>query len=134
MEKECETAAADDSNESKTYKCPDTRHSVHFTIAGGRRARRLIAIYFVRLSFILYTAAMGIFKSKTKITLSIEGMTCEHCEMKVRHALDGVEGVKMVFKVDREKNQAIVDIADPEKATTDILLKAVADAGYSGSL
>jgi copper chaperone len=82
----------------------------------------------------LYITEMGIFKSrsKSKITLTVEGMTCEHCETKVRHALDGVEGVKMVTKVDRENNQAIVDIADREKATNEMLIKAISDAGYTG--
>ena len=72
---------------------------------------------------------MSIFGSKNKITLTVEGMTCEHCEQKVRDALSGVAGVKKVVKVDRTANEAIVSV---EGSVADgALAKAVADAGFT---
>ncbi len=72
---------------------------------------------------------MGIFGSKEKINLTVEGMTCEHCEAKVRTALSGVEGVKKVLKVDRTANEAVVSVAGP--VAKGALVKAVTEAGYT---
>lgn len=74
---------------------------------------------------------MGIFGSKEKITLSVEGMTCEHCEMRVRNALAEVDGVKKVVKVDRGASEAVVSVADKESVSKDALVQAVAEAGYT---
>jgi copper chaperone len=76
-----------------------------------------------------YITDMGIFGSKTKMTLTVEGMTCEHCEQKVRSALSGVEGVKKVLKVDRTANEAVISVKSPVAAG--ILAQAVADAGFT---
>ena len=61
-------------------------------------------------------------------TISVEGMTCEHCEQSVEEALQGVSGVTDV-DVDREAEQATVD----GDADTDALVDAVEDAGYTAS-
>ena len=59
-------------------------------------------------------------------TITVEGMTCEHCEQTVDEALHGVEGVSEVT-VDREDERASVDgDADPDE-----LVRAVEDAGYT---
>jgi len=61
-------------------------------------------------------------------TLTVEGMSCEHCEQSVADALGDVEGVTGV-DVDREAESATVEgDADP-----DALVAAVDDAGYSAS-
>lgn len=60
------------------------------------------------------------------ITLTVEGMSCEHCEQTVEEALRGVDGVTDA-SVDQEADQASVDgDADP-----DVLVAAVEDAGYT---
>lgn len=74
---------------------------------------------------------MSIFGSKEKVTLTVEGMTCEHCEMKVRNALADVGGVKKVVKVDRSANEAVVTLSGSSPATTDALVTAVTEAGYT---
>lgn len=59
-------------------------------------------------------------------TITVEDMSCEHCERTVTDALQDVSGVTDV-SVDREAEQASVD------GDTDVsaLVEAVEDAGYT---
>jgi copper chaperone len=59
-------------------------------------------------------------------TITVEGMTCGHCEQTVEEALQGVSGVTDVT-VDRENEQASVD-GDVDAT---VLVEAVEDAGYT---
>lgn len=59
-------------------------------------------------------------------TITVEGMSCEHCEQTVEDALQGVNGVSDV-SVDREAERASVD-GDADVAA---LVEAVEDAGYT---
>lgn len=60
--------------------------------------------------------------------LTVEGMSCGHCEQTVEEALSDVEGVESV-DVDRESAAATVEgDADPDE-----LVAAVEDAGYEAS-
>lgn len=59
-------------------------------------------------------------------TLTVEGMSCEHCEQTVEEALEGVSGVTDA-DADREREEATVD-GDADEAS---LVAAVEDAGYS---
>ncbi|WP_339105269.1 heavy metal-associated domain-containing protein [Haloterrigena salinisoli] len=61
-------------------------------------------------------------------TITVEGMSCEHCEQTVEEALEGVEGVQSV-DVDREAAQATVE-GDAESRE---LVSAVDEAGYDAS-
>lgn len=61
-------------------------------------------------------------------TLTVEGMTCDHCEQTVEEALGGVSGVTEAT-ADRETEQATVESdADPVA-----LVAAVEAAGYEVS-
>ncbi|MDR0400749.1 MAG: cation transporter [Treponema sp.] len=62
-----------------------------------------------------------------KTTLKIEGMSCEHCVMHVKEALEGVGGVKSA-KVSLKTNSA--DVNHDENATRAMMEEAVAEAGY----
>ncbi|MDR0663443.1 MAG: cation transporter [Spirochaetaceae bacterium] len=62
-----------------------------------------------------------------KTTLSIEGMTCEHCVKHVTEALQGVPGVKKA-KVNLKVGKADIDHADG--VNVDALKAAVLEAGY----
>lgn len=65
-------------------------------------------------------------KSMTK-TINIEGMMCEHCEMRVKKALEGVDGVTAV-DVSKDRKNAIVTLSkDVDDA---VLTKAVEDQDY----
>ncbi|WP_324664686.1 heavy-metal-associated domain-containing protein [Haloarcula sediminis] len=59
-------------------------------------------------------------------TLTVEGMSCEHCEQSVADALAEVEGVTDVA-VDHEGASATVE----GDADEDALVAAVDEAGYT---
>jgi len=61
-------------------------------------------------------------------TITVEGMSCEHCEASVSDALESVAGVTAAT-ADREAAQATVE----GEAATDDLLAAVDEAGYDAS-
>ncbi|RDI72037.1 CopZ family metallochaperone [Halopelagius longus] len=61
-------------------------------------------------------------------TITVEGMTCEHCEQTVEEALSDVGGVESAT-ADRESESATVE----GDADDDELVAAVEDAGYEAS-
>jgi copper chaperone CopZ len=61
-------------------------------------------------------------------TITVEGMSCEHCEQTVEEALEGVSGVRNA-EADRTAGRATVD----GDADTEALVAAVADAGYDAT-
>ncbi|MHA1202600.1 MAG: heavy-metal-associated domain-containing protein [Candidatus Heimdallarchaeaceae archaeon] len=63
-----------------------------------------------------------------EIKLKVEGMTCGHCQMTVKKALENVKGVKSA-EVDLENNSALVNYKS-DKVTAENLVLAVVDAGY----
>src|SRR2546430_11253240 len=63
------------------------------------------------------------------LKLRVSGMTCGHCQMKVEKALLGASGVYSAV-VDLSGGEAEVDFND-DTTTTDQLIAAVAQAGYS---
>jgi copper ion binding protein len=67
------------------------------------------------------------FAKTTKTTLSIDGMTCEHCVKHVTDALKAVSGVKKA-KVNLKSGKAEVDHDD--SVGLDALSAAVTEAGY----
>jgi len=64
----------------------------------------------------------------TKATLKIQGMTCNHCVMRVAKALKAVPGVQDA-QVDLQKAEAVVTF-DDGKVASDAFARAVVDAGY----
>ena len=62
------------------------------------------------------------------VTLTVTGMSCEHCEESVVDALEGVDGVTEAT-ADREAEAATVE----GDAETDALIEAVQSAGYEAS-
>ena len=63
-----------------------------------------------------------------KTTLKIQGMTCNHCVMRVAKALKAVPGVQDA-QVDLQKGEASVTF-DEAKATQEKMSIAVVEAGY----
>jgi copper chaperone len=61
-----------------------------------------------------------------EITLKIEGMSCQHCVMSVKKALDGIDGVK---SSDVSIGTARV-VYDELRSDRDKIVKAIQDAGY----
>lgn len=64
----------------------------------------------------------------TRKTLKVQGMTCNHCVMRVQKALKAVPGVQDA-QVDLQKAEAAVTF-DESKVDTSKLATAVVDAGY----
>ena len=60
-------------------------------------------------------------------TLTIDGMSCEHCVSHVKDALQGVGGVQTA-DVSLEGGTARVELS--EDVATDALVEAVQNAGY----
>jgi copper chaperone CopZ len=72
-------------------------------------------------------------KKGEQIRLVVHGMTCNHCEMRVKKALTDVEGVQDA-EVSHTEGQAIV-LVDPKRAVkVDDLIAAVEAAGYQAEL
>ncbi len=63
-----------------------------------------------------------------KVNLKIQGMTCNHCVMRVAKALKAVPGVQDA-QVDLQKAEAAVTY-DDAKVSLDKLSFAVVEAGY----
>ncbi len=64
------------------------------------------------------------------VTLTVSGMTCQHCVAAVRKALQAVDGVEEVTDVSLADNSATVKgVADPRA-----LIAAVQESGYSAAL
>jgi len=64
----------------------------------------------------------------TTTTIKVQGMTCNHCVMRVAKALKAVPGVQDA-KVDLQKAEAVVSY-DDAKVSADKLSTAVVEAGY----
>ncbi|WP_135662546.1 heavy-metal-associated domain-containing protein [Halorhabdus rudnickae] len=62
------------------------------------------------------------------LTITVTGMSCEHCEQSVTEALEDLDGVTEA-SVDREAEQATIE----GDAEPDTLVEAVEDAGYEAS-
>ena len=61
-------------------------------------------------------------------TITVDGMSCEHCERTVEDALEAVEGVTAAT-ADHEAASVTVE----GEADTETLVVAVDDAGYEAS-
>ena len=59
--------------------------------------------------------------------LFIEGMMCDHCQARVKEALESLDGVSQAV-VSHENNCA--DIVMDESVTDAMLIDVIADAGY----
>ena len=66
-----------------------------------------------------------------KKTLIIEGMMCNHCRAHAQKALEAVDGVLSVTVSLEEKKAEITLSAD---VADDVLVKAIADAGYEAKV
>lgn len=61
-----------------------------------------------------------------KKVISINGMSCEHCQARVEKALNAIDGVEA--KVDLKKNNATVTLQSD--VDDEVLKNAVKEAGY----
>ena len=66
-------------------------------------------------------------KAQNQKTLSIEGMMCQHCEKRVKKALEAIDGVEEAL-VSHEKDQAIVHLN--KEVSDEVLTNAVEAEDY----
>jgi mercuric reductase len=71
-------------------------------------------------------------KKQKTIEMQIQGMTCSHCESKVRNALSKVPGVSKVLSVDWKTGSARAEVE--ASINLDSLSKAVEEVGYKASI
>ncbi len=64
----------------------------------------------------------------TQETIKVEGMSCGHCVMRVKKAIEGVQGVKKV-DVSLENKQAVVEF-DDVKTDVEKIKAVIKDTGY----
>ena len=62
----------------------------------------------------------------TELTLTIEGMSCQHCVMRVKKAIDALQGVA---KSDVAIGRAVVYV-DDSKVKKEEIIASVEKAGY----
>jgi mercuric ion binding protein len=68
----------------------------------------------------------------TTVTLAVQNMTCEMCQVTVKKSLEKVPGVSLV-KVDFDKKTATVTY-DAEKSQAETLTKATMNAGFPSNV
>lgn len=91
----------------------------------GRIMKQLIVLF-----TLIFTVSA--FAGDKTIKLSVNGMTCNSCASTVEKALKGVNGVSEA-KVDLKAKKATIVLVSNSKTSTDALVKAVADAGFTAS-
>lgn len=64
----------------------------------------------------------------TQETIKVEGMSCMHCQLRVKKAVEAVEGVQRA-DVNLQTKQVVVDYEEG-KANLEKVKAAVRDAGY----
>ena len=68
-------------------------------------------------------------RKRQQIELVVRGMTCGHCEMRVKKALSEVDGV-LDAEASHEREQAIVTVDARKEVSMEALVAAVEAAGY----
>lgn len=83
------------------------------------------------LALLAFAAPAPAAEPKT-VVLQVEGMNCSLCPITVRKALQRVPGV-LEARVELEGKRATARY-DPDKATPQLLAKAVTDAGFPATV
>lgn len=76
-----------------------------------------------------FATALG--EHQLKIELAVEGITCGGCAWLIEHALDQIQGVTLSL-VNLSEHRVRIHF-DPQKTSLDVMLKALARAGYRAS-
>ncbi|MBW1708341.1 MAG: heavy-metal-associated domain-containing protein [Deltaproteobacteria bacterium] len=74
---------------------------------------------------------MNFFSKDEKIELNVTGMSCGHCEARVKEALLNIKGVKKAA-ADHQAQKAVVTV-EKDKVGRKDLAAAVEAAGYGAS-
>ena len=64
-----------------------------------------------------------------KMELKIKGMTCNHCQMRVKKALESIDGIEGA-DVDFKKGKADITVQDESKISLDKIAEVIEETGY----
>ena len=67
------------------------------------------------------------FSKKETVILTVEGMMCGHCKMRVEDAARSVKGVK---KAEADIDKKTVTVTFTDKTNTDTIISAIKEAGF----
>ena len=67
-------------------------------------------------------------ETMTQETIKVEGMSCMHCQLRVKKAVEEVEGVRKA-DVDLQTKQVVIDYEEG-KANLEKVKAAIREAGY----
>lgn len=82
---------------------------------------------------VLVALPLAVFAATPKtVTLAVQNMTCEMCQVTVKKSLEKVPGVSLV-KVDFDKKTATVTY-DADKSQAETLTKATTNAGFPSNV
>lgn len=61
-----------------------------------------------------------------EVSMRVEGMSCQHCVMRVKKAIDGLDGI-----ISSDVQIGLVKVRfDENKINLDIIKKAISEGGY----
>ncbi len=72
---------------------------------------------------------MSLFKKKNHVTLSVPGINCGHCEMKIEKVVSAMPGVQKV-KPDHKKKTVTLELSGDETADLNAIRESLSEAGY----
>lgn len=72
---------------------------------------------------------MSLFKKKNQVTLSVPGISCGHCEMKIQKVVSAMPGVNKV-KPDHKKKTVSLELSDDDTADMHAIKESLSEAGY----
>ena len=65
----------------------------------------------------------------TNMDLKIKGMTCTHCQMRVKKALESIDGIDGA-DVDFKKGTAKISVQDESNVSLGKIAEVIEDTGY----
>jgi len=65
----------------------------------------------------------------TNMELKIKGMTCNHCQMRIKKALESIDGIEGA-EVDFKKGTAKISVQDESKVNLEKIAEVIEDTGY----
>lgn len=93
---------------------------------------RILISLVVLTCFVLTLGLAGETKKDVR-KIDITGLHCDNCSAKVEKALSAIKGVEKVV-VDRAKGEALVTLAPKASVKPEVLVNAVAKAGYEAKM
>ena len=72
------------------------------------------------------------FRNKPELKIKVDGMTCQHCAMKVKKVIQDIKGVKSA-EIDLEGKMATVILVKENAVSIDKIIGEINNTGYQAS-